>query len=140
MISHLTCRPAKRLGIYPHRGCIQESSAGDIVLFDPKTIRDTSTHENPRSKAEGVRWVLVNGKVAVEEGKLTGARAGVTLRRGKDGKVRGRGESMGTNGVNGACGVNGQGKVNGTANGHVHGNGNGHVANGANGVNGANPC
>lgn len=87
MVAHLTSRPAKRLGIYPSRGCIAEGSAADIVLFDPATIRDKSTYEEPKQKAEGVRFVLVNGEVAVDETRLTGMRGGKVLRRREDGMV-----------------------------------------------------
>ncbi|ORX35550.1 D-aminoacylase protein [Kockovaella imperatae] len=87
MISHLTSRPAKRLGIYPHRGCIAKGSAADIVLFDPKTIQDMSTYEAPKTVAQGIRWVIVNGHVAMEEGALTGRRGGKTIRRRADGSV-----------------------------------------------------
>ena len=87
MVPHLTSRPAKRLGIYPRRGIIAMGSAADIVLFDPETIKDMSTYDRPRAKAQGIRWVLVNGHVAMEDGKLTGTRGGRTLRRRNDGKV-----------------------------------------------------
>ena len=85
MVAHLTSRPAKRIGVFPHRGLIRTGSAADIVLFDPEKIRDMSTYEEPKKRAEGFRWVLVNGQVAMEEGVLTGARGGRTLRRGGDG-------------------------------------------------------
>ena len=42
MISHLTCRPAKRLLVYPHRGVIRVGSAADLVLFDPLRIKGRS--------------------------------------------------------------------------------------------------
>jgi N-acyl-D-amino-acid deacylase len=80
MVAHLTSRPAKRIGIYPHRGLLAQGSAADLVLFHPETIMDKATYE-------GIRFVLVNGEVAMDEGQLTGMRAGRTLRRSKDGKV-----------------------------------------------------
>ncbi|WVN87694.1 uncharacterized protein L203_102882 [Cryptococcus depauperatus CBS 7841] len=87
MIAHLTSRPAKRLGVYPHRGLVAVGSAADLVLFDPATIRDRSTYDKPRQTAEGIRFVLVNGNVAVDEGKLTEARGGFVLRRRGNGRV-----------------------------------------------------
>ncbi|WWC88958.1 uncharacterized protein L201_003873 [Kwoniella dendrophila CBS 6074] len=88
MISHLTSRPAKRLGIYPSRGLIQEDSFADLVLFNPETIKDKATFENPKLKAEGIRFVLVNGEIAMDEGRLNGNRGGKVLRRRKEeGKV-----------------------------------------------------
>lgn len=87
MIAHLTSRPAKRIGIYPHRGLIAEGSAADIVLFHPDEIQDMASYEKPKALAKGIRFVLVNGEVAVDEGVCTGVRGGRTLRRGRDGKV-----------------------------------------------------
>jgi len=87
MIAHLTSRPAKRLSIYPQRGLIAEGSAADLVLFDPETIKDMATYEEPKLTAKGIRFVVVNGIIALDEGVMTNARAGKTLRRRHDGKV-----------------------------------------------------
>ncbi|OCF39507.1 D-aminoacylase [Kwoniella heveanensis CBS 569] len=89
MIAHLTSRPAKRLGIYPHRGLIAEGSAADLVLFDPSTIRDLATFDEPRKLCQGIRFVLVNGEVMLAEGApVSGARrSGKVLRRRSDGTV-----------------------------------------------------
>lgn len=92
MIAHLTSRPAKRLGVYPHRGSLREGSAADLVLFDPETVKDMATHEQPTLPAKGIQFVLVNGEIALDGGKMTGARAGHTLRRTKDGRVTDRGK------------------------------------------------
>ncbi|CAG9980922.1 unnamed protein product [Clonostachys byssicola] len=87
MIAHLTSRPAKRLSIYPHRGLVAEGSAADLVLFDPETVSDLATFEEPKLPSKGVRFVLVNGQVALDEGKMVGTRAGKILRRKGAGKV-----------------------------------------------------
>ncbi|CAH0022456.1 unnamed protein product [Clonostachys rhizophaga] len=87
MIAHLTSRPAKRLSIYPHRGFVAEGSAADLVLFDPETVSDMATFEEPKLPSKGVRFVLVNGQVALDEGKMAGTRAGKILRRKGAGKV-----------------------------------------------------
>lgn len=87
MIAHLTSRPAKRLSIYPHRGLVAEGSAADLVLFDPETVNDMATFEEPKLPSKGVRFVLVNGQVALDEGKMAGTRAGKILRRKGAGKV-----------------------------------------------------
>lgn len=92
MIAHLTSRPAKRLSVYPFRGLVAEGSAADLVLFDPEAIRDMATYDEPKLPCKGIRYVLVNGQVALDEGKMTGARGGKTLRRGSDGKVKARDE------------------------------------------------
>lgn len=87
MVAHLTSRPAKRIGIYPQRGKIAVGSAADLVLFDPSTIIDKATFEEPRTVASGIRFVLVNGHFAMDEGRLTGSRHGKTIRRRADGSV-----------------------------------------------------
>lgn len=87
MVAHLTSRPAKRIGIYPQRGLIAQRSAADLVLFDPATIADKATFEDPKKLAFGIRFVVVNGRVALDEGVCTGLRAGRTLRRGQGGQV-----------------------------------------------------
>lgn len=91
MVAHLTTRPAKRLGVYPQRGVVREGSAADLVLFDPETVKDMATHAEPCLPATGIKYVLVNGEFALEGGKPTGARAGTTLRRRKDGRVTSKG-------------------------------------------------
>ncbi|OAA52982.1 D-aminoacylase [Cordyceps fumosorosea ARSEF 2679] len=87
MMAHLTSRPAKRLNVYPFRGHLGVGSAADLVLFDPETIKDMATFEQPKLTSKGINFVLVNGVVAVDGGRLTGARGGHVLRRRKDGSV-----------------------------------------------------
>lgn len=82
MVARLSSRPAKRLGIFPRRGLLAEGSAADVVLFDAATVRDMATFDQPKVPSRGIRFVVVNGEVAVDEGKATGARAGRVLRRG----------------------------------------------------------
>ncbi|TXT10814.1 hypothetical protein VHUM_02319 [Vanrija humicola] len=91
MVAHLTSRPARRLGVWPHRGAVRVGSAADLVLFNPKTVADMATHAEPTLPAKGIEYVFVNGVAALRGGQTTGARAGVTLRRRADGKVTDRG-------------------------------------------------
>lgn len=70
--------PARRLGI-TDRGLIQTGLAADIVVFDPETISDRSTFTDPTVYAVGVKHVLVNGVLVVEDGEHTGARPGVVI-------------------------------------------------------------
>jgi N-acyl-D-aspartate/D-glutamate deacylase len=57
--------------------------AADLVVFDPATVGDLATFENPHQYAEGIDFVIVNGKFAVERGTLTGALAGQVLTHGR---------------------------------------------------------
>jgi N-acyl-D-aspartate/D-glutamate deacylase len=64
----------------PQRGYIKEGNFSDIVVFDPKTFRDTATFEKPHQHATGVRWLFVNGVLSVADGKFTDELAGRALR------------------------------------------------------------
>ena len=72
--------PAATIGM-TNRGLIAPGMAADIAIIDPKTVIDRATYESPALRSEGVRFVLVNGTVALEEGTATGARAGMPLFR-----------------------------------------------------------
>ena len=62
------------------RGVIREGMKADIIVFDPETIRDRSTFEDPHQYSEGVEAVIVNGVAVLEGGEMTGARPGRVLR------------------------------------------------------------
>jgi N-acyl-D-aspartate/D-glutamate deacylase len=51
----------------------------DVTVFDPVTIRNRSTYARPHAYSKGIRYVLINGKLAVDAGELTGALAGEVL-------------------------------------------------------------
>src|SRR5689334_8212343 len=74
-----TSAPATRLSI-PDRGLLREGMYADITVFDPKTIGDRSTFEQPPQMSVGVKYVLVNGTMIVRDGKHTGAKPGRALR------------------------------------------------------------
>lgn len=63
------------------RGQIKVGNYADLCIFDPQTVIDTATFENPTQPAVGIHYVLVNGQLALENGLLTKARAGRVLRR-----------------------------------------------------------
>ena len=79
-IRKMTSLPAQRLGL-KDRGLIKEGMWADIVIFDPKTIRDRATYDNPRATPEGIEYVIVNGVISIEKGELTGEKGGKILRR-----------------------------------------------------------
>jgi N-acyl-D-amino-acid deacylase len=62
------------------RGYLKAGQFADVVVFDPKAYRDTATFEKPHQYAAGVKWVLVNGTAAVEDGAYTERAAGRALR------------------------------------------------------------
>jgi N-acyl-D-amino-acid deacylase len=72
--------PAATIGM-TDRGLVAVGMAADIVVFDPATIIDRATYENPSVPSEGVRHLVVNGRVALADGVATGARAGQVLLR-----------------------------------------------------------
>jgi N-acyl-D-amino-acid deacylase len=72
--------PASTIGMND-RGLIALGMAADITVFDPRTIIDHATYENPAQPSEGVKHVVVNGVVALKDGAATGARGGAALRR-----------------------------------------------------------
>ncbi len=62
------------------RGLLKTGYFADVVVFDPQTIRDLATFEKPEVLSTGVRYLLVNGQLAVDDGQLTDALAGRVLR------------------------------------------------------------
>ncbi len=72
--------PAATLGLID-RGLIKEGFQADVVVLDPSTIQDRATYLDPHEYSTGISCVLVNGQVAVEKGKPTGALAGKVLLR-----------------------------------------------------------
>jgi N-acyl-D-aspartate/D-glutamate deacylase len=67
------------------RGLLREGYRADVTLFDPATITDTATIDNPHQYATGIPMVLVNGEVVIDAGEHTGALPGHVLRRGPQG-------------------------------------------------------
>lgn len=64
----------------PDRGYLKKGFVADVVVFDPTTLKDLATFENPHQYSEGVRYLFVNGKLAIREGKPTHELAGKVLK------------------------------------------------------------
>jgi N-acyl-D-amino-acid deacylase len=65
----------------PERGSIREGYFADVIVFDEKTVADRATYEQPELLSVGMKFVIVNGKIAVENGAYTGVLAGRALRK-----------------------------------------------------------
>ena len=78
-IYRLTSLPASHLKL-KHRGSLTPGFFADLVIFDPKTIQDHATFENPHQYSTGVLHVFVNGQQVLSEGEHTGATPGQVVR------------------------------------------------------------
>jgi dihydroorotase/N-acyl-D-amino-acid deacylase len=78
-IRKMTSRPAARVGL-ADRGLLRPGMMADITVFDPMTIRDVATFDDPNRYSTGVKWVIVNGRAVVADGAITDARPGRALR------------------------------------------------------------
>jgi len=65
----------------PERGLIREGYFADVIVFDEKTVSDRATYEQPEVFSVGMKYVIINGKLAVDNGAYTGALAGRALRK-----------------------------------------------------------
>ena len=79
-IRKMTALPASTIGIVD-RGYLAPGMAGDVTIFDPNTIVDHATYEDPAQLSEGVRYVLVNGGIALRDGQVVGAHRGQIVSR-----------------------------------------------------------
>jgi N-acyl-D-amino-acid deacylase len=77
-VRRLSGLPAVNLGL-DHRGFLKEGMFADVVVFDPQTIADRATFENPHQLAMGVKHVFVNGVQVLKDGEHTGAKPGRAL-------------------------------------------------------------
>lgn len=79
-IRKMTGLPATMIGMVD-RGFLAPGMVADITVFDPGTVIDTATFDQPRQFPEGIEHVVVNGRLALRDGEPTGVRAGTALRR-----------------------------------------------------------
>lgn len=77
-VRKMTSLPAQRIGQFD-RGLIRPGMRADVTIFNPETIIDRAEFGNPHQYSEGVLWVIVNGEVVLNNGKMTAARPGRIL-------------------------------------------------------------
>lgn len=81
-LKKMTLVPAKRLGLNT-KGEIKEGKDGDIVIFDPEKIKDNADFMNPTNSPDGIKYVILNGEIVVEDNKIIKSRQGKVIRRGE---------------------------------------------------------
>lgn len=81
-IRKMTSFPAQRLGL-PDRGLLRDGYKADVVVFDPGRVKAPATRTEPKQFPVGIDYVLVNGRVVIDQGRHTGVLAGRALRRGR---------------------------------------------------------
>ena len=79
-VRKVTALPASIMG-FKDRGLIKEGFKADILVFDQTTIRDNATFEKPNVYSDGVRFLLINGQLVLDDGQTTGALAGEVILR-----------------------------------------------------------
>ena len=81
-VHRITGAPAKALGLGEH-GLLKEGYPANITVFDYENIHATGDYQHPYRPNQGISYVLVNGAMAVRDGRCTGTRAGKLLRKGR---------------------------------------------------------
>jgi N-acyl-D-aspartate/D-glutamate deacylase len=74
--------PAEVLGL-DDRGRLKKGFAADIVVFDSDEISDRATYEHPHQYSVGIRFLVINGEVVIEDGSYNGKLAGMPIRMNK---------------------------------------------------------
>ena len=78
-VRKMTALPAQRLGLQD-RGILRDGMKADVVVFDPETVEAKATFDNPKQYPEGINYVIVNGKLVIDNGVHTGALPGRALK------------------------------------------------------------
>ena len=78
-IRKFSALPAQRMRL-TDRGVLKQGMWADVVVFDPETVRDLATFDDPNRLSEGMEYVLINGVPVIENGKMSGALPGKVLR------------------------------------------------------------
>lgn len=74
-VRRMTSLPARKFGL-KERGLLMEGMKADILIFDENTIKDLSIYENPHQYSQGISYVLVNGKIVIDQGHHNGVKSG----------------------------------------------------------------
>lgn len=77
-IRKMTSLPAQAMRFY-ERGVLKTGKCADIVIFDLEEVQDKATFEDPHQYPKGIHWIIVNGKLVVDEGEWTGVSPGKVL-------------------------------------------------------------
>lgn len=80
IINKMTGVPAEIFDIRK-RGFVKNNNYADLVIFDPEIVSDTATINKPYQYPVGIEWVIINGEIALENGKLSENRSGAVLRK-----------------------------------------------------------
>jgi N-acyl-D-amino-acid deacylase len=80
-VRKMTSLPAANFGLVD-RGVLRKGAFADVVVFDPETIADVATYENPTRPARGIDRVIVNGEIVCDGARLAGSGSGRLLTRG----------------------------------------------------------
>ena len=78
-IRKFSALPAQRMRL-TDRGVLKQGMWADVVIFDPNTVKDVATFDNPNQLSQGMEYVLVNGAPVIDQGKMTGAKPGKVIR------------------------------------------------------------
>ena len=78
LVHRMTERPASRFGL-THRGKIDKGYFADITIFDANNVIDTSTYDDPKQYPSGIPYVLVNGKISIDNKVYTGIKSGKAI-------------------------------------------------------------
>ena len=81
-VRKMTSLPAQTFGLF-QKGILRQGLDADIVILDPQAIDDRATFDDPALPPTGIDRVIVNGEIAVEQGRITGATSGKVLRWGR---------------------------------------------------------
>jgi N-acyl-D-amino-acid deacylase len=78
-VRRMTSLPAQKFNLH-NRGLLQEGYAADMVIIDENTVSDVSTFQKPHQFSTGIPFVIVNGKLVIDNGVHTGVRSGTAIR------------------------------------------------------------